>query len=307
MSHSLQGVLAQFFYDSRLREVSAHTLKAYKLDLADFAKHMVEERERGGENAPEDQESLFEEVVNCTSVDLRRYKTYLTQKKLSTAARRFASLRKFLSWAHAKELRRKVLPEFPKLRSEQKLAPRWLTKNQVHTLLKKAEKRDHTTSLRNMVMIKLLINTGLRVSELVSLTWDEITLKRYDGFLQVLGGKGNKDRIVPLNANIRTLLEKYRNSRKNSDKNLDYLFYGGRGRLNSDAVLRMFYSLNKELDFKVTPHNLRHTFCKSLLDKGVPASEIATLAGHSSLNTTQKYITPSLADVTKSVEKLNEW
>lgn len=85
------------------------------------------------------------------------------------------------------------------------------------------------------------------------------------------------------------------------------LFYGGRGKLKPDAVLRMFYSLSKELDFKVTLHNLRHTFCKNLLSKGVPLNEISDLAGHSSLDITQRYITASLGDLTVSVEKLNEF
>jgi len=302
MTHTLKATLDQFFVDPNIRFASSHTLKAYKLDLNDFIKHILEERVN-----KVTEEGLFEEVANCTSVDLNSYKFYLGQSKAATIARKFASLRKFLNWAHKKELRRKALPEFPKLPTEQKLAPKWLTKSQVDALLRKAEKRDHCTCNRNIVMIKLMLHTGLRVSEVVALTWDEITIKRYDGIINVIGGKGKKDRIVPLNSTIRTVLSEYKEAMIKMGYEKDsYLFYGGRGKLKPDAVLRVFYSLNHELDFKATPHNLRHTFCKSLLFKGVPLNEISDLAGHSSLNITQRYITASLDDLTKSVEKLNE-
>ncbi|MES2615291.1 MAG: site-specific integrase [Bdellovibrionota bacterium] len=126
--------------------------------------------------------------------------------------------------------------------------------------------------------------------------------------LNVIGGKGKKDRVVPLNSTIRTVLSEYKEAMIKMGYEKDSsLFYGGRGKLKPDAVLRMFYSLSKELDFKVTLHNLRHTFCKNLLSKGVPLNEISDLAGHSSLDITQRYITASLGDLTVSVEKLNEF
>ncbi len=294
--------LDAFLNDLRMQPLSIHTLEAYKLDLVDFSRHILKER---ADKVSEG--SLFAEVVNCTSKDFISYLDHLGFCASATMARRFASLRRFLNWAHSKELRLKALPEFPKLRREQKLAPKWLTKPQVEALLAKAKQRDHCTSLRNVVMIQLMLHTGLRVGEVVSLRWEHIVLKKDEALLKVVAGKGKKDRLVPLNFFIRSVLEKYREERQKINKNAPYLFYGGRGKINSDAVLRAFYSLAKELDFKVTPHHLRHTFCKNLLNKGVPLHMIADLAGHSSLRITQRYVGASLLDLAVSVEKLNDF
>lgn len=75
-------------------------------------------------------------------------------------------------------------------------------------------------------------------------------------------GKGEKDRLVPLNATERAILVDYQDS---LEIKKEYLFYGIRkNRMNEDSVLRMFYALSKQAKVKVTPHTLRHTFCKNL-------------------------------------------
>jgi site-specific recombinase XerD len=300
----IQKVLDHFYQDLNFRRVSRHTIKAYKLDLVDFGNHILEQSGK----STVDEINLFEEVVNCTSRDFQTFLEYLGQSAPSTIARKFSSLRYFLAWAQKNSYRKRPAPDLPmRMPKQQKLAPRWLTKSQVDMLIRKAEKFDHSQNQRNVVIIKLLLNTGLRVSELVTLEWDDIILKRYEGTIKVISGKGGKERFIPLNANIRSTLEKYKLYMDKHYKNESHLFHGKRGRLKEDAILRIFYSIGKVLDFKITPHVLRHTFCKTLLNKDVKMNEIADLAGHSSLTTTQKYVTPSLSDLSISVEKLNDW
>lgn len=157
---------------------------------------------------------------------------------------------------------------------------------------------------RDKTIVNLLYHTGIRVSELVSLQWEDIDTGRYQGVLRIRKGKGEKERIVPLNATARNLLQKYEES---LGKRESYLFYGIRkNRLNEDGVLRMFYSLSKQAGVKVTPHALSHTFCKNLLESNVTLDKIATLAGHSSLAVTQKYTTPSLQDLNAAVIQLDD-
>ena len=269
----------------------------------DFLKHLG--KDLSHEDIQNASQSLFEALLGCTSVDLNRYLDYLGQSAPATIQRKLISLKKFFAWAYKHQHRKKEPPEFPtRLPKQQPLAPRWLSKNQVDALIRKAEQDHHSLSSRNVVIIKLMLHTGLRVSEVVDLKWEDIVIRRYEGHLTVHCGKGSKKRIVPLNSTIRGELEKYKEHVKESQKDKPYVFYGTRGKLTTDGVLRMFYKFEKLLPFDVTPHCLRHTFCKSLLDKGVLMSEIAAMAGHSSLNTTNKYVTPSMENLGNSVEKI---
>ena len=85
---TLKEILDLFFHDLHLRRVSPHTTKAYKLDLNDFISLFASEKSEGDET-----ESLFESVVNCTSVDLNHYLGYLGKSEVSTIARKFESIK----------------------------------------------------------------------------------------------------------------------------------------------------------------------------------------------------------------------
>jgi site-specific recombinase XerD len=81
-----------------------------------------------------------------------------------------------------------------------------------------------------------------------------------------------------------------------------YLLIGKRGgRLKARGVERVIESLGKQSGVEVTPHVLRHTFAKNLVDAGVTLEKVAMLLGHSNLNTTRIYITPSQADLAEAV------
>lgn len=301
--------LIELFLDHlRAKRVSAHTIKAYRLDLLDYLKHLSEEfafQIKSDENQ-RTETHLFDGLIQATSVDLNNYRAYLGQSLPATITRKFATLKKFLNWLHKEGRRTKSLPTFPILPKKQPLAPKWLSKNEIHELLRKAERSSQSCSNRNYVIVTLLLNTGIRVGELVNLKWEDIEFKRYDGSLKIQSGKGQKERIVPLNAKIRSILLIYKEQVSKIMPGKEYLFYGKRGKINENAVLKMFYTLSKTLNFEVTPHDLRHTFCKLLLDKNVSLDKIATLAGHSSLNITQRYLTPSFQDLSDSVDKLIE-
>ncbi len=283
-------ILEKYFASLRLKVCSKHTLKAYKLDLLDYINHLEFKED----------EKIKDLLLNATSIEFKTYKYYLGASSPATIKRKFTSLKAFLTWCIKEKFRKKPVPTLPKLPACQPLAPRWLTRNELNSLLRTVEKKK---SLRNQTIVNLLLHTGLRVSELVSLRWEDIELGRYEGTLKVRSGKGQKFRSIPLNATARTLLTTYLESLAEKK---EYLFYGIRkNRLNEDAVLRLFYSLGKQAELKVTPHDLRHTFCKTLLDKETSLDKIATLAGHSSLTTTQKYTTPSLQDLKTVVTQLD--
>ena len=141
----LQDTLEKFFAYLQSKGSSPHTLKAYRLDLLDYIKHFKEE---GFERPCE--ETLCESLVQATSVDLNSYRIYLGQSAPATIARKFATLRKFLFWAHKEGLRVKAAPDIPILPKKQPLAPRWLKKNEINELLRKIEKDTSSCCYRNV-------------------------------------------------------------------------------------------------------------------------------------------------------------
>lgn len=186
--------------------------------------------------------------------------------------------------------------------------PKWLTQEQaamisgacqieIQQAQAKQLKFGLTIALRQYAIAMVLLNTGLRVSELCDLKF--LDLK--NGVITVRWGKGEKRREVPMNERAREALEIWLKVRLS---NSDYVF-ATRGRMTRQLVQFHLSGLGKRLGFRLTPHLLRHTFGKRLADKGIPLDRIAKLMGHSDINTTAIYTMPSLEDLRQAVELLD--
>ena len=181
-------------------------------------------------------------------------------------------------------------------------APKWLDKNQQYALLRAVQEKG---KVRDVAIITLMLHTGLRVSEVAALKVGDVELSVRKGSLNVRGGKGGKYRTVPLNADARKALQAYMEQRPGL-KVGDYLFIGQRGdRLEAPGIyyLVQSYAYDAHLE-EVTPHTLRHTFGKNLVDAGVSIDRVAQLLGHESVDTTRIYTTPSAQDLQNEVEKV---
>ncbi len=282
---------AQFLTES---ERSAYTIKNYLCDLNGFAVWL---KSKGNEEfAPE----------LITPTDLREYKHYLDntlQLKPQTINRKLSSLRSFLNWAGIEGyFLDNRLPHVPQPIKEQASAPKWLDRLSQHDLCRIVEKGRKT---RDIAIVKLLLNTGLRVSELCALSWNDIKISPKKGRLSVNHGKGSKRRTIPLNKDARSVLvELGYHKNKGSDRRV---FIGQRGAMTPrgiESTLRKYVS-QTDLE-EVSPHQLRHTFCKNPIDAGVSLEKVAALAGHDNLETTRRYCTPSEQDLAAAVELIGE-
>ena len=146
---------------------------------------------------------------------------------------------------------------------------------------------------RTKAMLELIYGSGLRVSELVSLTLNDIDL--YNSTILV-NGKGSKERIVPLGDYAKAYLEKYLTQRslllkkKNGDP--DELFLNNHGKpITRNGFNYLLNELLKEkhINKKITPHTLRHSFATHMLDNGADLRTIQELLGHSDIVTTRIY------------------
>ena len=177
-----------------------------------------------------------------------------------------------------------VSPKLPK-----KL-PNYLTEEEVKKLLD--VRLDTPYSYRNKAMFELLYATGLRVSELINLKFNDIDFK--NDFIRVLG-KGTKERIVPINEDaekwLSIYLDKYRFLLLKG-KNSDYLFISNA--LKPISRQGFFKIVKQEVKLSgitknVSPHVLRHSFATHLLNAGIDLRVIQELLGHSDIATTQIY------------------
>ena len=275
----------------KLTDKSPMTLASYQSDLIQFTIWF---------------EATNNEVMrltNITPTDARQYKQHLIDTSLRppTINRRLLSLKYFLEWGWRTKKIKYRFP-LPKTVKQSQAIPKWLNRCQQNQLLRHIEQLGST---RDIAIVKILLNTGLRVSELCGLKWSDITMSDRKGKLLVNAGKGSKYRDVPLNKDARLAFF-----------NLDYtihagsdafIFTGQRGVLSSRGVQLMLNRLKfpEELG-AVSPHQLRHTFCKNLVDAGVSLEKVASLAGHERLDTTKLYCQPSFADLSEAVERIGE-
>ena len=158
--------------------------------------------------------------------------------------------------------------------------------------------------LRDAAIVKLILYAGLRVGEIIQLRMSDIILDERKGSVIVREGKGTKRREIPLNAKARKAILDYLRVRPEVES--EYLFLGQRNEaIQSKTVQRAVGRFTETTD--ITPHSLRHTFAKSLIDSGVSLDKVATLLGHSNLNTTRIYTTPGVQDLEDAIGNLDNY
>lgn len=258
------------------RNVSPHTLAAYRSDLAQWLAFV--RAEKGADLSVQDVDHLL----------LRRYLAGLSKTaKKSSIGRKLASIRSFFRYL----LRRGTITKNPAEliatpKKEQRL-PFHLDIDQATSLMEAPDK-EQQHALRDRAILELLYSSGLRVSELTGLNIAEVDLSA--GMVRVMG-KGGKERIVPVGSRALEALQSYLEQRSDSMPG-SALFLNTRGdRINRRCVARIVdaHVLRIAAFKRISPHTLRHTFATHLLEGGADLRAIQELLGHASLSTTQKY------------------
>jgi len=169
--------------------------------------------------------------------------------------------------------------------------PQHLTEAQVDALLAQPE-TSTPAGLRDKAMLELLYATGLRVSELVNLRWEDFDLNL--GILRCVG-KGSKERLIPVGKSALKAVEGYVRSGRPAllkDRAMPFLFLNHRGgRLSRVGFWKILaqYGRDAGITTPLTPHLVRHSFATHLLERGADLRSIQLLLGHSDISTTQIY------------------
>lgn len=260
------------------KNVSAHTVRAYRNDLGDFAAYCP--------NPPEKVEL----------VDIRGFIATQTAdgKSKTTIARRLAALRSFFTFLYREgyiSINPARLVSTPKT---PKHLPNFLSVDDAFGLVQEPEGIG-LLPVRDRALLELLYSSGLRVSEIAGLNVDDLNIR--EGLVKVLG-KGKKERLVPvggkaLDALKTYLIERLLFRKKKAGGSSDVaLFLNKSGTRLTDRQIRRIvvkYARAIGIEGQIGPHTLRHTFATHLLTGGADLRVIQELLGHSSLSTTQKY------------------
>lgn len=266
-------------YQKTLNEKS---LKAYRIDLAQYADYMSTTDMKLNRS-------------NLTAYITNLHKYY----KPKSAKRKIASLKAFFSYLEYEEFL--LENPFSKIKvkfQEPVLLPRTIPTQNIQKLFRTAyllltkaatpyQKRALT---RDIAVLELLFSTGLRVSELCSLNYNDIDLEQ--GFIRIYG-KGSKERIIQItNPDVTNALISYRDLFFDQLQNADFFFCNRLAhRLSEQSVRFMIkrYAKLADISEHITPHMFRHTFATLLLEEDVDIRYIQNILGHSSIITTQIY------------------
>jgi integrase/recombinase XerD len=256
---------------------SENTAKNYTRTLAEFKRWL------------DDSDGDFDRL---TRIDVQQFVNYLQERGNSptTVKNKFACLRSYAHYIKRPDIIEDI--RVPEVREVRNIAPKSLERNERNRLLREVERDGN---LRDIAMTYMLLMTGLRVSELVALDRDDVTMSERSGSVLVRNGKGNVSRKVPLASEVRLHLRRYLWTR---DDNEIALFLSNRGQRISVRAVQ--HTLRK---YGVHPHELRHTFSRELVSKGIDISTVAELAGHRDINVTRRYSMPTEKELEDAIDR----
>lgn len=286
----IQKALDDFIFHCKFeKHLNNKTLKAYTIDLRQF-KHFM------------DTSLNVSEIMLVGKNELKQYIQFISDFKPKTIKRKIASAKAMFNFMEFEELIQ-VNP-FRKVRisiKEPKVLPRVMTLQEASSLFsvvyqelgEYANKKDaygYKEKIRDVAVVELLFGTGVRVSELCSVRYNDFG----SDFSSIrVNGKGNKERTIQIsNDETKKALQNYYNLFSEIIETKQYFFINRLSNRLSEQSVRLMIRKYKEesnLTKRITPHVFRHSFATLLLEQDVDIKYIQNLLGHSSIMTTQIY------------------
>ena len=302
-------------YLTQERHFSPYTAKCYGADLRQFVSFVADEsnlsisqsketdalqkRESGADVETLPGDSVTRVICKADVEIIRGFLAHLADQQYSTAtmARKIATLRSFYKWSLKNGLASGNPMTLIRTPKQAKRLPKVVSLEQIERLLAAPDDKD-VLGARDRAMLETLFSTGIRVSELVDLNFDDIDEA---GEALLIRGKGKKERLVPLGSHALRAIRHYVQmvqhdprfrSAWSPEKNERVLFINKHGgRISARSVRRKLdkYLRLVGLDPAISPHTLRHSFATHLLENGADLRSVQELLGHQSLSTTQVY------------------
>lgn len=283
------AALIEAFLDmmSAERGASENTLASYRRDLADFLSKLA---------------AAGSSIKRASRDEVKDYLARLSRSGAapSTQARRLSALRQFFGFLYAESIRKDDPTSAIDAPKKARTLPKILSREDVDALTRAAEPENENDAegMRLACIVELLYASGLRVSELVTLPIASV--RNREGFLLVRG-KGQKERLAPLNPAAREAIRRYiavreaflpAGERRASSERFLFCSRAVEGHLTRRRCHQMMKALAAKAGIdpaKLSPHVLRHAFATHLVEGGADLRSIQTMLGHSDIATTQIY------------------
>ena len=283
-------------YLSVEKNFSNYTVSAYKSDLVSFF--------------------IWTNNISPEKVTYNQIREYLhfIQKfnyKKTTVARKIASLRTFFKYLYKSQFIEINPAENISAPKKPKSLPKFLTDDEMNKILDNI-KIDTPAGLRNKAILELLSATGMRVSELSNLNFEDLNLDENE---ITVFGKGAKERIVLVSQRAKTYLQRYIETARPliakgfappaTDDNSPVFINNTGYRLQNKTIRKAINDVvnSIELPKKVTPHMFRHSFATKLIENGADLRVVQELLGHASISNTQIYTHVSTQHLKEVFEK----
>ncbi len=273
------------------RGATKNTLMAYKSDLMDLFHYL-------------DTKNI--KINKATADDLQEYLLNIAKNHLSakTQNRRLCAIHEFYRFLLSENIIKNDPSKYLQTPKTEKSLPKYLSEKEIEKLINTAAQQN----LRIHLLLEMLYASGMRVSELVSLPLSAVTL---DTQTVSIIGKGNKERIVPLNQQTIKLLDKWLLKREfslNRGRQSKWLFpsFSKAGHLTRDGFFKQLKKIALTAGINpllVSPHVFRHSFASHLIAHDADLRSVQKMLGHADITTTEIY-THILQDrLKKTVEK----
>ncbi len=282
------------------KNASPNTLDGYLNDIAQFQEFLT--------HSGHAVESRSIQIEKIDRLAIRSFMAHLYEKNYSgtTMRRKLSTLSSFFRFlCREGYLKTNVAKTVPAPRMQNKL-PSYFSVDEMFRLLQLPE-GEGFLQVRDRALLELFYSCGLRISELVGLTLEDINL---DSRMVKVLGKGGKERLLPMGRHCVEALKSYLNARMDKVRKLgpgtEQLFLNYRGAaITVRGVRKVVEKYIKQGNFAggVSPHSIRHSFATHLLEGGADLRSIQELLGHSSLSTTQKYTHLTLDRLSETYDK----
>ena len=295
----LDKLLTEFKEKMIAEDFSENSIKNYISDIRVFYKWYIEV-------------DISQNLKNITYYHLNSYKDYLIhnkRRKVSSINRTIQSLRNFFQFL----INKKFIKDNPSarirfLRRIKRTQPQALTKSDIHKLLSVTSHSSHGTQKRNYAIVQILLQTGIRVGELVNLEVRDLTLYDRSGELRIVNAKGGKERIVSLNNYARRALRNYLEDKDLDERKIIFISKQNK-KMTVRAVQKVIDNLSSKAGIEnMSPHTLRHTFAVNYLRSNPECLvELSAILGHESLDTTSIYTVASKERLASTIEKAGDY
>lgn len=295
---SFKVAIELFIQDCELRNLRPHTIKYYHNEFNAFLSNLTEQGIDTQRLKPYDftEEHAKENVI----LYMRNYKG----NKIVSINTRLRALRALFNFLH----KQRHIPNNPmeniKLLKDRKSIIATFTKDQLRKLFKQPDLKTFT-GIRDYTIMMLMLETGIRVNELSGLSLNDVRWE--DGLICIRNAKSYRERLVPIQSEMKQQLKKYIAVRGYVDSEAIFVSVDG-SRLSKRGIqerITKYGHMAKIKDVRCSCHTFRHTFAKLSVQQGANIFELQTILGHTSMEVVKVYVNLFGSDVRDSHRKFS--